>query len=136
MFKKYDANVLAVIIIVSLIMFLWVSKFNKSKIVKDLGDYDYSVGTIEVYFRRGPIGYNMRYSSITYSYIVNGIKYVNNYDAMHYKLPYSPDVYDKFVVAYNKIDPQKSLLLGDYPIVTDDDFKAFLDAHRGGEIKF
>ena len=126
MFKKYDANVLVLIIIVSLIMFLWASKLSKNKIEKDLGDYDYIVGTIEVYFYRAPVAYNATFSSITYSYMVNNVKYVNSYDAMFYKLPYSPNVNDKFIVAYNKNDPQKSLLLGDYPIKTDKDFDNFI----------
>ncbi|MGN7812452.1 hypothetical protein [Flavobacterium sp. 22076] len=45
---------------------------------------------------------------------------------LFYKLPSSPNVNDKFVVAYNKNDPQKSLLLGDYPIKNDEDFDAFI----------
>lgn len=90
MFKKYDANVLAVIIIIGLIMILVGKNGIKNKIKGDLGEYNCTVGTIEVYFYRTPIGYNVRYSSITYSYMVNNVKYVNNYNAMHYKLPSSP----------------------------------------------
>ena len=51
---------------------------------------------------------------------------MNNYDMLFYKLPSSPNVNDKFIVAYNKNDPQKSLLLGDYPIKTDKDFDTFI----------
>ncbi|MBS7256141.1 hypothetical protein [Flavobacterium branchiicola] len=109
---------------------------NKRKAENSLGDYDFSICYVEVYFNRGTIGHNVGKSSITYSYTVNNIHYVNNYDMLFYKLPSSPNVNDKFVVAYNKNDPQKSLLLGDYPIKMDNDFKVFLDAHKEGVIEF
>ncbi|OMQ12520.1 hypothetical protein [[Flexibacter] sp. ATCC 35103] len=131
--KKY---ILILIIIIGLIMFLLGKEINKKKIEKDLGDYDYSVGNIDVYFYRSPVGYNVRFSSITYSYIVNDIRYVNNYDASFYELPYSPNVNDKFVVAYNKKDPQKSLLLGHYPIKSQEDFNIFLKKYRDVKIEF
>lgn len=131
--KKY---ILVLIIIMGLIVFLWGREINKNKTTKDLGDYDYTVGNIEVYFYRSPVGYNARFSSITYSYIVNNIKYINNYDALFYKLPPSPNVNDKFVVVFNKKDPQKSLLLGDFPIKTNQDFKIFVDTHKDFKIKF
>ncbi|MCD9577347.1 hypothetical protein [Flavobacterium soyae] len=99
---------------------------NKRKAENSLDQYDFSVGNVEAYFNRGTIGYNVGRSSITYSYTVNDIRYTNNYDMLFYKLPSSPNVNDKFVVAYNKKDPQKSLLLGDYPIKTDEDFNNFI----------
>ncbi|WP_406844741.1 hypothetical protein [Flavobacterium soyae] len=119
-----------------LIMFLVGKHGVKDKIKRDLGNYDYIVGTIEVYFYRVPVAYNATFSSITYSYIVNNVKYVNNYDAMFYKLPYSPNVNDKFVVVYNKNDPQKSILLGDYPIKTEEDFNVFLKKYKNVKLKF
>jgi len=127
---------LVIIIIISLIIFLWGSEISKDKIKKDLGDYDYTVGNVEVYFYRSPVGNNARFSSITYSYVVNSIKYVKNYDALFYRLPPSPNINDKFVVAYNKNDPQKSLLLGDYPINSNEDFKAFVKGSKNFKIKF
>lgn len=128
--------VLVVIIIVGLIMILCAKEMNKNKIKKDLGDYDYTVGSIDVYFYRGPVGNNVRFSSITYSYIVNKVRYVNNYDALFYKLPSSPNVNDKFIVAYNKKDPQKSILLGDYPVKMEEDLKAFINNSKGIKIDF
>jgi len=127
---------LIIIIIIGLIMMLWGKEMNKDKVQKDLGDYDYTVGNVEAYFNRGTIGYNAGKSSISYSYKVNNIRYINNYDMLHYKLPYSPNVNDKFVVAYNKNDPQKSLLLGDYPINSNEDFKAFMKGSKNFKIKF
>jgi len=99
---------------------------NKRKAEDSLGDYDFSIGNVEMYFNRGTIGYNVGRSSITYSYTVNNIRYMNNYDMLFYKLPSSPKVNDKFVVAYNKKEPQKSLLLGDYPIKSQEDFNVFI----------
>ncbi|PAM92707.1 hypothetical protein B4N84_21485 [Flavobacterium sp. IR1] len=127
---------LVIIIIISLIIFLWGSEISKDKIKKDLGDYDYTVGNVEVYFYRSPVGNNARFSSITYSYVVNNIKYVKNYDALFYRLPPSPNINDKFVVAYNKNDPQKSILLGDCPIKSNEDFKAFVKGSKNFKIKF
>jgi len=49
---------------------------NKNKIKESLGDYDYTIGSVDVYFYRGPIGNNVRFSSITYSYVVYNIKYI------------------------------------------------------------
>jgi len=109
---------------------------NKDKVQKDLGEYDYSVGNVEVYFYRGTIANNVGRSSISYSYMVNNIRYINNYDMLYYKLPYSPNVNDKFVVAYNKNDPQKSILLGDCPIKSNEDFKTFLKGIKDFKIKF
>lgn len=126
--------ILILIIITGVIMILWGKEMTKNKIKKDLGDCDYTVGNIDVYFYRCPVGNNVRFSSITYSYIVNKVRYVNNYDALFYKLPSSPNVNDKFIVAYNKKDPQKSLLLGDYPIRIEEDFKVFIN--RGIKIDF
>lgn len=126
MFKKYDANVLVIIIIVGLIMILWGGQMHKNKLKKDIGDYDFTVGVVEVYFSRGTIGYNVGHSSITYSYIINNVRYVKYYDALFYKLPALPNVGDKYIVAYNKNDPQKSILLGDYPVKTDEDFIAYI----------
>ncbi|MBL0736400.1 hypothetical protein JI750_05855 [Flavobacterium sp. GN10] len=118
--------ILILIIIIGLIMLLWGKELGKKEIKKDLGDYDFTIGVVEAYFRRGTIGYNVGRSSITYSYTVGGIRYMNNYDMLFYKLPSSPDVNDKFVVAYNKNDPQKSILLGDYAIKNDEDFNNFI----------
>lgn len=120
--KKYHI----VIFIFCLIVLLVTNKMNKHKAVNSLGDYDFSVGNVEAYFNRGTIGHNVGRSSITYSYTVNSIRYVNNYDMLFYKLPFSPNVNDRFVVAFNKKNPQKSLLLGDYPIKTDEDFDNFI----------
>jgi len=128
--------ILILIIIIGVIMILWGKEMTKNKIKKDLGDCDYTVGNIDVYFYRGPVGNNVRFSSITYSYIVNKVRYVNNYDVLFYKLPSSPNVNDKFIVAYNKKDPQKSLLLGDYPINTDEDFKIFINKRKDVKIDF
>ncbi|OXE95005.1 hypothetical protein B0A64_24770, partial [Flavobacterium araucananum] len=128
--------IIIIIIIFCLIVLLVTNKMNKRKAENSLGDYDFSVGNVEVYFDRGTIGYNVGRSSITYSYTVNNIRYVNNYDMLFYKLPSSPNVNDKFVVAYNKKDPQKSLLLGDFPIKSNQDFKIFLDTHKDFKIKF
>lgn len=128
--------ILILIIIIGVMMILWGKEMNKNKIKKDLGDYDYTVGSIDVYFYRSPVGNNVRFSSITYSYIVNNVRYVNNYDALFYKLPFSPNVNDRFIVAYNKKDPQKSLLLGDYPINTDEDFKIFINKSKDVKIDF
>ena len=107
-------------------MLLVGNKMNKRKAEDSLGDYDFSIGNVEMYFNRGTIGYNVGRSSITYSYTVNNIRYMNNYDMLFYKLPSSPKVNDKFVVAYNKKEPQKSLLLGDYPIKSQEDFNVFI----------
>ena len=115
-------------------MILWGKELGKDEIKKDLYDYDFTVGVVEVYFYRTPVGNNVRFSSITYSYIVNNIRYLKNYDALYYKLPYSPNIHDKFVVAYNKNDPQKSILLGDYPIKKNDDFNTFIK--KGIKINF
>jgi len=120
--KKYHI----IIFIVSLIVLLVTNRMNKRKAENSLGEYDYSVGTVEVYFNRGTIGHNVGRSSITYSFTVGGIRYMNNYDMLFYKLPSSPNVNDKFIVAYNKNNPQKSLLLGEYPIKTDKDFDNFI----------
>ena len=128
--------ILILIIIIGVMMILWGKEMNKNKIKKDLGDYEYTVGNVEAYFNRGTIGYNAGNSSITYSYTVSNIRYVHNYDMLFYKLPYSPNVNDKFVVAYNKKDPQKSLLLGDYPINTDEDFKVFINKSKDVKIDF
>ncbi|MFH7015998.1 hypothetical protein [Flavobacterium sp. FlaQc-47] len=130
--KKYHI----LIFIFSLIVLLVANKINKSKAENSLGDYDFSIGNVEAYFNRGTIGHNVGRSSITYSYIVGNIRYVNNYDMLFYKLPYSPNTNDKFVVAYNKKDPQKSILLGDFPIKTNQDFKIFVDTHEDFKIKF
>lgn len=115
-----------IIFIFCVVVLLVTNKMNKRKAENSLGDYDFSVGNVEVYFNRGTIGHNVGRSSITYSYTVNSIRYVNNYDMLFYKLPFSPNVNDRFVVAFNKKDPQKSLLLGDYPIKTDEDFDNFI----------
>ena len=134
MLKKYDAHVVVIIIIISLIMIFWGKELGKDEIKKDLDDYDFTLGVVEVYFYRAPVGNNVRFSSITYSYIVNNIRHVKNYDALYYKLPSSPSVNDKFIVAYNKKDPQKSLLLGDYPIKNDEDFNGYI--RKGIKINF
>ncbi|MCC9063987.1 hypothetical protein [Flavobacterium piscisymbiosum] len=131
--KKYT---LLLIVIIGVIMVLWGKELTKNKIKKDLGNYDYAIGNIDVFFYRAPVGNNVRFSSITYSYVVNNIRYVNNYDALDYKLPSSPDVNDKFMVVFNKKDPKKSLLLGDYPIKTEEDFKIFIDTNKNFKIKF
>ena len=128
--KKYHI----IIIIFCLIVLLVINKTNKRKAENSLGDYEFTVGNVEAYFNRGTIGYNVGRSSITYSYSVGDIRYVNNYDMLFYKLPYSPNVHDKFVVAYNKNDPQKSILLGDYPIRKVDDFNTFIK--KGIKINF
>ena len=127
---------LIIIIIIGLIMMLWGKEMNKDKVQKDIGDYDYTVGNVEAYFNRGTIANNVGRSSISYSYMVNNIRYINNYDMLYYKLPYSPNVNDKFVVAYNKNDPQKSILLGDCPIKSNEDFKAFVKGSKNFKIKF
>lgn len=126
--KKY--YIIVVILVASYMVFLLTSKVNNEKIKNYLGDYDFSVGTVEVYFNRGTIGSNVGVSSVTYSYMANGIRYINNYDALFYKLPSSPNIGDKFVVAFNKNDPQKSILLGDCLIRTDNDFEFFINRYK------
>lgn len=130
--KKYHI----IIFIFCLIVLLVTNKMNKRKAENSLGDYDFSVGNVEAYFNRGTIGHNVGRSSITYSYTVNSIRYVNNYDMLFYKLPFSPNVNDRFVVAFNKKDPQKSLLLGDYQIKSQEDFNIFMKKYRNVKIKF
>lgn len=120
--KKYHI----LIFIFCLIVLLITNKINKHKAENYLGDSNFTIGKVEVYFNRGTIGHNVGKSSITYSYTVNNIRYMNNYDMLFYKLPSSPHVSDEFVVAYNKKEPQKSLLLGDYPIKKDDDYNTYL----------
>ena len=93
------------ILIIGLIMLLCGKQMTKNKIKKDLGDYDFTIGNVDNYFYRAPVGNNVRFSSIIYSYAVNNIRYVNNYDALYYKLPSSPDINDKFIVVFNKKDP-------------------------------
>ncbi|PAM92705.1 hypothetical protein B4N84_21475 [Flavobacterium sp. IR1] len=132
--KKYHISI--VIFVFSLVVLLLTNKINKRNAENSLGDYDFAIGNVEAYFNRGTISYNAGKSSISYSYKVNNIRYINNYDMLYYKLPYSTNVNDKFIVAYNKNDPQKSLLLGDYPINSNEDFKAFVKGSKNFKIKF
>lgn len=131
--KKY---LIISIFIISLLIYLFTTKLSTNKFENYLNDYDFSVGNVDAYFRRSTIGYNVGRSSITYTYLVENVKYTKSYDLLFYKLPDNPKIGSKYIVVYNKNNPRNSLLLGNYPISKDADFKNFINNTKKIKIAF
>lgn len=121
---------IAIIFLISLALFFYSKQINNGKLEEYLENYKYSVGEIEVYFQRSTIRFNVGKNSITYSYIVNNKKILNNYDLLFYELPENPKKGNKYIVLYNENEPQKSILLGNYKIENNLDFKKYIEEFK------
>ncbi len=128
--------VLVLIILFSGIIFYYF-KNQQSKIIVDyLGNYEYSVGTIENYFERGTIGHNIGKSSITYSFKIGNENIIKNYDILFYKLPENPIIGDKYIVLYNIENFENSILLGNYKINHGHDINKIIEIIKKNPPKF
>lgn len=121
---------IGIIFLISLALFFYSKRIDKGKLEEYLGNYKYLVGEIEVYFERSTIRFNVGKSSITYSYIVNNKKILNNYDLLFYELPENPKKGNKYIVLYNENEPQKSILLGNYKIENNLEFKKYIEEFK------
>ena len=70
-------------------------------------------------------------AGVKFSYIVNNKLYNNQYNSDYYKMPLSGIVEgEKYLVIYKKNEPEKSLMLFNYPIKNDTDLKKYLEIFK------
>lgn len=129
-------NVVFLIILFSVIVYLYATKNSKDKLYDYLGTYNYTVGNVENFFRRGSIGYHVGRSSIYYSYEVDNKLFKKNYDVLFYDVPDSPEVHEKYIVLYNVNNPENSIMLGDYKIESEKDLINFEQLFNSGNVKY
>ena len=98
-------------------------------------NYELSKGTIMKYFvsnLKGGVpskGIAGSTNYINYKYYVNSVKFQNGYGPNNYvDLPdIKPNLNVEFLVIYEKGNPQNSFILLNYPIISQNDFKKYLD---------
>lgn len=129
-------NVVFLVILFSVIVFLYANRNSKDKLYDYLGTYDYTVGNLENFFRRGSGGYHFGRSSIYYSYEIDRKSFKKSYDILFYDLPDSPEVHEKYIVLYNVNNPENSIMLGDYKIESEEDLINFEKLFNSGNVKY
>ena len=129
-------NVAFIVILFSIVIYLYSHYNPKDKLYDYLGTYDYTVGNVENFFRRGSGGHHCGRSSIYYSYEIDKKSFKKSYDILFYDLPDSPEVHEKYIVLYNVNNPENSIMLGDYKIESEEDLINFEKLFHSGSVKY
>ena len=75
-------------------------------------------------------------AGVKFSYIVNGKPYNNQYNADYYKMPLSGIVDgEKYLVIYKKNEPEKSLMLFNYPVKDSSDYNRYIKEFKNNPPK-
>lgn len=104
------------IILLSAFAFVYFTKKQNGQLKSYLDNYDFTTGRI-TYYHISILHSPGTYNSVYFKYEVNGNIYENNYQSIFYKIPNSkPDLTKNFLVVYNTMSPEKSIIMTDYPV--------------------
>ena len=123
-----------VFVFVCIIVFIIIRVSGDKETKRILHNAKYTIGTV-TYFNSGTgtivsprlVGQPGDSPFIKFVYTVNGLEYENSYSSNISRITVeNTGPGDKYVVAFDKNDPQKSRILFDKPIKNDTDFKKYL----------
>jgi hypothetical protein len=132
-----------IFIIVALTALYYVKKWNKSEILKIYSNSSFAIGTVTNYSSTTShvmipkLGTYRQVRCVRYTFIVcNEIIERGYEDSVLHKIPdLNVSVGDKYIVIYHRDDPQKNIMLFDYPIKDSADFNLFLKNVKDRKIK-
>lgn len=122
--------IIIAVVIISLGMIIWGKKGKNENLASYLGNYDFEIGEVITLNKRGAMNGVIGHWSLIYTFEVDGVSYKKFYDASFYKVNSTTELYGKYVVIYNKENPENSLLLSDHLIRSNADFEKFKEEFK------